>query len=109
MAFSYKYSGGEVTIMLVVKVNKKNDFGNFRKNPRFAPNVSVEIRMHQRPGLNTVPFCFSKGYPYVCLGMIPVLVADEGNNSKIPPNMSIALNLCFLCNLGSPSLEMLYS
>ena len=56
MAFSCKYSGGEVTIMLVVKVNKKNDFGNFRKNPRFAPNVSVEIRMHQRPGLNTVPF-----------------------------------------------------
>ena len=41
--------------MLVVKVNKRNDFGNFRKIPRFAPNVSVEIRMHQRPGLNTVP------------------------------------------------------
>ena len=43
------------------------------------------------------------------LDMIPVSDADEGNNSKKSFNISIALNLCGVCNLGPPCQEKVYS
>ena len=53
-------------------------------------NFSLAVRIFFRPSI----------------GIIPVLEAegDRGKiGSKIPSNMYLTLNLCCLCNLGSPN------